>query len=339
MKKTLTTGIAAALGMLVLILDTPTAIAAGQQAVTLCLMTVIPSLFPFFLLSNLLNASFMGYRSKHLSKLGKLLKIPQGCESLFLVGLLGGYPTGAKAVADAYRNGCISKKDGRRLLGFCNNAGPSFLFGIVGAYFTSWTTVFALWLIHILSAVCVGITLPGKNGETKKAIISDPITLPQALKQSILTMAQVCGWILVFRVVFAYCSRWFLWLLPQQAQVFLSGVLEITMGATALSVFLGEWLRFMIAGIFLAFGGLCVTMQTLSITGDLGVGMYLPGKGLQCIYCLLFSGIYLYLTENLTCSSGKTVWLLTILCAMVAAVLALIASVKKRGRIFSKLRV
>lgn len=339
MKKTLIKGIAAAMGMLVLILDTKTAIDAGQNAISLCLMTVIPSLFPFFLLSNLLGAGLLGYTGKSLGWLGKLLKIPKGSESLFLIGILGGYPTGAKAVADAYRNRCISREDGCRMLGFCSNAGPSFLFGIVGAQFTSGITVFALWLIHILSAVCVGVTLPGGCEETEKTIKSSPITLPQALKQSVSTMAQVCGWILVFRVVFAYLSRWLLWLLPMQVRVLICGFLEITIGTAALSVFPGEWMRFLFAGVILAFGGVCVTLQTLSLTGNLGMEMYLPGKALQCIYSIVFSWIFLLLTENLTCTAAEMTGILAILCGSIALMLGLCAAAKKSGRNFRKLRV
>ena len=49
-KKQLWTGIAASMGMLVLILDGKTALEGARQGIELCLRTVVPSLFPFFLL-------------------------------------------------------------------------------------------------------------------------------------------------------------------------------------------------------------------------------------------------------------------------------------------------
>ena len=47
-------GIAAACAMLVMILDTRTAVISARDGVLLCLNTVIPSLFPFIVLSTAL---------------------------------------------------------------------------------------------------------------------------------------------------------------------------------------------------------------------------------------------------------------------------------------------
>ena len=46
--------------MLALILDGRTAIDGARQGIELCLRTVIPSLFPFFVLSILLTSSLLG---------------------------------------------------------------------------------------------------------------------------------------------------------------------------------------------------------------------------------------------------------------------------------------
>ena len=101
MKHRIRTGIFASLGMLLLILDTKTAIQGAQEGIRLCIMTVIPSLFPFFVLSSLLTGALTGVRLRFLRPIGKLCRMPAGSESLLLIGMLGGYPTGAKSAADA----------------------------------------------------------------------------------------------------------------------------------------------------------------------------------------------------------------------------------------------
>ena len=51
----------------------------------------------------------------------------------------------------------------------------------------------------------------------------------------------------------------------------------------------GEGKRFLLAGILIGFGGLCVGMQTMSVTEGLGTGWYFPGKVFQATVSVLLS--------------------------------------------------
>ena len=86
------TGILAALAMLMIILDTKTAIQGSREGIRLCLQTVIPALFPFFILSGIVNNFLWGKHLPLLHPLAALCKIPKGSESLLVLGLIGGYP-------------------------------------------------------------------------------------------------------------------------------------------------------------------------------------------------------------------------------------------------------
>ena len=68
--------------MLALILDGRTAIDGARQGIELCLRTVIPSLFPFFVLSILLTSSLLGSSLIVLRPLGRLFGMPEGAEPL-----------------------------------------------------------------------------------------------------------------------------------------------------------------------------------------------------------------------------------------------------------------
>ena len=291
MKRRIRTGIAASIGMLLMILDTKTAVSGAQEGLRLCITTVIPSLLPFFLLSILLTSSLTGVQSRLLRPLGRLLRIPAGSESLILIGALGGYPTGAQAVSGACSDGQLTKTDARRMLGFCSNAGPAFLFGIAAGNFTGSWIPWALWLIHLLSALAVGVILPGGSGAKAVLPRGKSVTLSQALERAIAVMARVCGWIVIFRIVLAFANRWFLWFLGAQQQIMINGLFELTIGCTSLSYIPNEGRRFLLCAAFLGFGGLCVTMQTMSVTAGLGMGMYLPGKLLQCIISTLLAAL------------------------------------------------
>ena len=303
MKNKLITGSFCAAGILLLILDTQTAMSGASEGLMLCIRTVVPSLFPFFILSCLLTSVLTGIKWKALYPLSNLCGIPHGAQSLFLVGLLGGYPVGAQAVAQAYSSGQLSRTDARRMLGFCSNAGPAFLFGIVAGKFTRWWAPWLLWGIHILSALITGIILP-RSGVRQVSDVK-PVrakTLPQALEASVKTASLVCGWVILFRIMAAFLDRWILWLFPVELQVGILGLLELTNGCCELEYIQNEGLRFLCASGILGFGGLCVAMQTFSVADKTGSGWYLPGKILQALLSMLLSSVcvwFFYTPESL----------------------------------------
>lgn len=279
-------GTAAALGLLILILDGKTALAGATQGVELCIRTVIPSLFPFFVLSGILTSAFLGIR---LPPFLRIPGIPKGAESLAAVGLLGGYPVGAQNIASAYRSGVLSKGQAERMLAFCNNAGPAFLFGMIGPSFPDIRYAWLLWMVHIASALLTGCFLAGDKAENASVTAGHIPTLPETLQQSLRIMASVCGWIVLFRVLIAFLDRWILWLLPNHWKIILTGLLELANGCCAIPAIQNIELRFYICSGLLAFGGLCVTMQTVSVTSGLSLRYYFPGKLLQTALSILIA--------------------------------------------------
>jgi len=276
-------------GVLLLILDSKTAIKGAVDGITLCLQVVIPSLFPFFVLINLLNSSLLATNLSWLSPMERLLRIPQGCGSIWLCGMLGGYPTGAQLVHSAWKQGSLRKKTADRMLIFCSNAGPAFLFGIVAAQFDNRAIVWWIWGIHIISSILVAGMLKSDERFVAEQKESTPLTFIDALKKSILVISHVCGWIVLFRVLILFCSRWFLWLLPSEASVLIVSILELANGATFLRQIENEGMRMLIATIGVNFGGLCVLMQTASVTSGLKLSNYLKGKMLQTLFSIVLS--------------------------------------------------
>lgn len=276
--------------MLLLIFDAKTAVYSSQIGIRLCLQTVIPSLFPFFVISSLINSRILGQKFFFLNKIGSICRIPKGAEYLLLLGFLAGYPMGAQMIAQAYQQGGLSKSDARRMLGFCNNAGPAFIFGMLAPYFPSAAYLWGLWGIQIGSALLVGMMLPAKDSDSCELQAGIPCTVPQALQNAIKSMATVCGWVIVFRIIIGFFDRWFLWMLPGTLKILLSGVLELTNGCVMLSNISSTTMRFILASFLLSFGGLCVGMQTVSVTQKLGSGYYFPGKVLQALISVLLSG-------------------------------------------------
>ena len=241
---------------------------AARDAMLLCAQTLIPSLFPFFVLSSLLIACGA---SELLSALLSPLMRPlfglsgTGAAALAL-GLCGGYPVGARTAAELVENGALSQEEGERLLAFCNNAGPGFLLGVCGAgVFSSSRAGAALYLIHVAAALCAGV-------------------------QNALTG---CLNVSAFVVFFTVLARLLLHFLPEAFAsslpcALLLGFLELTSGVLSLPC---SRAGFLSCAALLGWGGMSVHFQTRSMlaASPLSARYYLKGKVLQALLSLLLA--------------------------------------------------
>ena len=323
-------GIVAIIGMFILILKGSIAVTGVRKGIELCLHTVIPSLFPFLILSGLMNSYFLGGKLSLLRPLGRLCKIPAGCEAILLTGLIGGYPVGAQCIYSAYKAGGVSKESAHRLLGFCNNAGPAFIFGMGASLFESPLVSWALWFIHIASAILTGILLPGRKSIESTPIRSAPITLQESVESAIKTIAKICGWVVFFRVIISFLESVFPACRENYWPSLLYGVLELANGIVKLSSAPSPLVRFICASLMLSFGGICVGMQTASVCRELKTGLYFTGKLLQtCISALLSVslGVFIFPKPHLYKYSYA------VLTAMAVSLTILIVSQKKSGNL------
>ena len=285
----LPTGVAALIGMFILIIDTKTALLGANEGIQICLKTIIPAIFPFLILSQLINKDFSGVRIGFLKPIQKLCGIPVGGESIFILGLLGGYPVGAQTISNAYRQGCLDADDAKRLLGFCSNAGPAFIFGVGSFLFPSGKELWVIWSIHILSAIIVGAMLPGQHLCYCRPTQKQSTNLQKVIENSTKTIGVICTWVLIFRMFITFLQRWLLWLVPMEFNTMITGILELANGCDLLTAIASEDIRFIAFSVFLGFGGICVGMQTISATKGLGTGYYFPGKVLQAIISLILA--------------------------------------------------
>ena len=220
--------------------------------------------------------------------------MPEGAESLLIPAFLGGYPVGAQNVAAAFRSGQLTKPEAERLLSFCSNAGPAFLFGMVAVVFPRRWMAWALWGIHIAGALFASLLIPGKSAAPVRMTKASPYSPASALTTAIQVMATVCGWVVLFRVLLAFLKRWFFWILPAAVQVAVTGILELSNGCCELLAVADVSARFCICSGILAFGGLCVTMQTMSVTAGLSLKPYFLGKLLQTLFSLALAALMAY---------------------------------------------
>ena len=273
---------------------------AARDALELCAQTVIPSLFPFFVLSSLLIACGA---SELLSELLSPLMRPlfglsgAGAAALAL-GLCGGYPVGARAAAELVESGSLSQDEGERLLAFCNNAGPGFLLGVCGAgVFSSSRAGAALYLIHVAAALCTGLLIcralppvpPGKSTHKTAKPMRFSTAFPAAVQNALTGCLNVSAFVVFFtvlaRLLLHFLPVAFASLLPC---ALLLGFLELTSGVLSLPC---SRAGFLACAALLGWGGLSVHCQTLSVlaVSPLSARYYLKGKALQSLLSLLLA--------------------------------------------------
>ena len=264
--------------MMLLILDSRHVFTDAAEGVDICTRTVIPSLFPFFVLSIYLTGTISG---------------SSAVKSILISGFLGGYPVGAQSAAEAYRSGKVSSATANRLIMFCSQTGPSFLFGITASMFPEQKYIWYLWVIILLSSWTVSKLIPCTQTSNIASGDKPPLPLPATIKKATQAIASVCGWVVLFRIILGFIQRCGLWLLPDWTQVLISGLLELTNGSLMLGRISTVSIRFILAAIMLNFGGICVLMQTASVSAGLSVKKYLLGKLMQTVFATLYALCFL----------------------------------------------
>ncbi len=273
--------------MIIMIIDTKTAVTAASAGIEICVQTLIPTLFPFLFLSALLTSSLAGTWLPITKPLCKLLKIPNNAGTIFINGLLGGYPVGAQCIAGAVESGSISRENGSRMLSFCSNAGPAFLFGIGSRLFSDIRFCWVTWGIQISSAILTAMLVPPVSIERAAESQGKKLCISGTLRKAVQSMAMICGWVILFRILLTFLQQWILWIFPAWLQVMLFGMLELTNGCYMLLQIEDLSLRFVLFSMILSFGGFCVAMQTYGICSQVKCNAYLPGKLLQSLFSML----------------------------------------------------
>lgn len=293
----------AALG---LILAPTEAMEGAKTGLTLCFNVIIPSLFPFFVLSSLLvELGLAAYLGRALEPVMRpLFRVNGACATAVALGFVGGYPVGARTALSLYEKGLCSKTEAERLLAFCNNSGPAFILGVVGAgVFASSRVGLLLYLVHALVSLLVGLLFrfygreegSARRGGTHVESVRFTSAFTGSVTRSFQSTLSICAFVVFFSVVITLLSRFGILaalahglsalcapfgLTEAWASRLLTGLLEISSGVWSLSGSGTLAGRVSMAAFMLGWAGISVHCQVLSFLSDSGLSVrtYLLGK-------------------------------------------------------------
>ncbi|MBR2717625.1 MAG: sporulation protein [Oscillospiraceae bacterium] len=291
--------LSALLLFLCLALRSQAAAEGAWRGLAVCASALAPSLFPFFVLSNLLSSLGLADLLSGLAggAMERLFRVSGSGAQAFFLGITGGYPLGASVVARLRRDGQIGRKEAEHLLAFCNNSGPAFILGAVGGVFRSPPAGLLLCGTHVLAAVTVGILLrPGQAPAPapRRAAESPPLSLgealPAAAAAALTGTLTVCGYVVLFSALMALIPG--LAALDGLTRALLSGCLELGSGISALAGLTPAPRSLAAAAFLMGWGGLSVHCQTLSAVAgtDIGCARHLAGRAL----CGVLAGLFTY---------------------------------------------
>ena len=286
--------IAAACALMALVLCPDAAARSARGGLMLCAQMLVPALLPFFIVSGLLRLlglpGALGRVCEPVTM--RLFALPGAGASAMLMGLTGGYPLGAAAVADLTRDGLLERAEAERVLGFCNNSGPAFLIGAAGTgVFHDRKLGLILYLTHVLAAVVTGILLTPRSARRMPPqrvhvrVLTVGEALPQAVRGAIDATLTVCGFVVTFSVltgmldaggvlgaVSEFLAREFE-TQPQFFRALLTGLLELGSGIGAMQGLAPTRANAALAAFLVGFGGVSVHCQTAAVLAGTGVGL------------------------------------------------------------------
>lgn len=291
-----------ALLILIFSLNSKTVIASVKYSLELCYSSVIPSLFPFFILCEFLMST--------VSQIGTNYSAVA-----FITGLVTGFPTGVRNVCQLYSDGCINKKSAVSLLHCTANASPAYIVAFIGVCIIRSRTAGLILLVSqvICAFACAVFFRCFKKSHaktTRVSVVSMTETACKSITNSVISCLFVCGYIIFFGIIadliidfniHTAIGKAMFFIPEKQASAIVVGFIELTRGICMLDF--NDPDSIIAAAVITAFSGISVIMQCMScvIKSKLPVRPLITGK---LIYTLLMPIIAKCLSEIITVKPG-----------------------------------
>ena len=240
-----------------------------RNGLSLCLETVIPSLFPFMFAVTLIYDigcfSFFAVGGEKITSL--LFRLPGVALPIMLMSFTGGFPVGASLIEKAYEDGKLTSSQACRMLLFCVNPGPAFTVSVIGSsiigsvragaviYFSVTASSLILALISRFFAEDE-IVISRKNEVRIPSVNASLLT--DVITKCTVSMAGICVCILVFCCISSLLQV----LIPDgDFCMFFSMLSEVTNGAVVAS----DNFSLPAVSAITSFAGFCVHFQVLPV--------------------------------------------------------------------------
>ena len=287
--------------LLIMLINNKQAITDMREGLSVCAKTLIPSLFPFMVISEIMiSADVMRLPFDRFFK--RLLGINSDAAAASLLGMICGFPIGARCASSLYAKGRITRTEYLRMLTLSCNPSPAFMIGAVGiSAFGSKKTGITLYIICILSALAVTLAITHIfGGKERLSPAPLPVAPPSAsdkslaviftdaVRSSAVSMLYVCAFVVFFGTLTG-STEGFTAELPDWSGAIISGFFELTGGITRASNLNTHGIY--VAALVSGWSGLSVHFQIMSICGKDGISFapYILAKLAEGLLCIVLA--------------------------------------------------
>ncbi len=260
--------------------------------------SLIPATFPFIILSTLILKSGCGRSIGRLFPfLTKLFNISQEAVSIFIIGLISGFPIGGVCARELYDKSLADKDECERICAFCNICSPAFMISIFGkGIMNDAKAGVILYIVSCLFSVVYGIIL-GHSGkrtltyqskaDTGKVKTPEKTGLSDMICDCVGSAGASCIRIYSFVIFFSLLTAVISEIVPLSgiSTCLVSGFFEIASGLSMINGFESH-IAFIIGSSVITFSGISVTMQIKSAMGtELSIKKYIIGRLAALLVC------------------------------------------------------
>lgn len=298
------------------------------RGLRLCCTAVIPTLFPFMVLSELLVRTGGG------ELMGRALAAPMralfglsGAGSCaFLLGAVCGFPVGTRAAVMLYDRGLFERSEAERLISFCNYPSSAFMISATGAALWQNRQLGAAMYASVLAAgVIAGIIsgIPARRAAKKEGVVPTdmPHTVrkpqPTALSDSVTAAAtstlNVCAYVAFFSCVVGCISHILARVSPSRTvEAAIYSFFELTSGAAASAAVIPSRTGILMCTAAAGWSGLSVALQVFSVCSSSErphprMTAYLVSKAVQAPLAAILMSILLRLFPALAENAADAV--------------------------------
>jgi len=264
---------------------------------------VFPSLFPFFVISNLLiNYGLVEVLSKLLSPfMVNFFKTNPNTSFIFIMSMISGFPASAKYAKELLDKNLIDEKDANKIILFSHFSNPIFILTTLALTFLENKRIgFLILFSHYIGNIIIGlifrnynISLVTKNDINNREIQSFGLALTNSIKGAIDTLLLILGTTTTFIILTTIIGK----LIPfnNYYKSIFSGLLELTQGLKYVSLLqIPLKHKAIISSFLLSIGSLSIHAQVTSII-KIKYSYYLGSRILHAF----ISGLITFICFNL----------------------------------------
>ena len=275
-------------------------------AINLWINNLIPSIFPFLLISKLLIIYNTFDFINNINIINKIFNTSKNSSFIIISSIFTGFPTGSIYIKDLLDKNLISEKEANHLIMFTNYANPLFIISVIGENLLNNKKIgIFIFIIHVISGLFIGIVFKEKISVNNKKHINNIsqnnfiTNLINSIYDSFKVLINMLGIIIFFLMIISLIDTFFI---RNTLTLIIKGLIEMTTGITFISESkLSIRLKVSIICFLLSFSGLSIHFQTKSIIDNTNISYkkYLIGRIVHSILCFILSFILFNFFFNL----------------------------------------